>query len=114
MKTIFFRVALLLVSASFPAFAQLGNVWHVPAETRPSGVYAAGMRDPLNPNPSASVTFYQGVSKGGGDNQTGGTLYYRFGGGSWQSAALGFHANETGTSVQIWKSSVSMPSAAGT
>ena len=114
MKTIFFRVALLLVSASFPAFAQLGNVWHVPAETRPSGVYAAGMRDPLNPNPSASVTFYQGVFKGGGDNQTGGTLYYRFGGGSWQNVALNWHANETGTSVQIWKSSVSMPATAGT
>ncbi|MBJ7327438.1 MAG: hypothetical protein JHC52_08840, partial [Chthoniobacterales bacterium] len=72
------------------------------------------MRDALNPNPSASVTFYQGVYKGGGDNQTGGTLYYRFGGGTWQSAALGFHADETGTSVQIWKSSVSMPSTAGT
>jgi hypothetical protein len=114
MKTIFFRVALVLVSASFTAFAQLGNVWHVPAETRPSGVYAAGMRDPLNPNPSASITFYQGVSKGGGDNQTGGTLYYRFGGGSWQNAALGWHANETGTSVQIWKSSVSMPATTGT
>ena len=114
MRTIFFRVALLLLSASFPAFAQLGNVWHVPSETRPSGVYATGMRDPLNPNPSASVTFYQGVSKGGGDNQTGGTLYYRFGGGIWQSTALSWHANETGTSVQIWKSSVSMPATPGT
>jgi glycosidase len=114
MKSLCLKVALLLVSASFPAFAQLGNVWHVPAETRPSGVYATGMRDALNPNPSASVTFYQGVSKGGGDNQTGGTLYYRFGGGSWQHVALNWHANETGTSVQIWKSSVSMPSTAGT
>ena len=115
MKTIFFRVALLLVSASFPAFAQLGNVWHVPAETRPSGVYATEMRDPLNPLiSSASVTFYQGVNKSGGDNQTGGTLHYRLGGETWQSAELVFHADETGTSVQIWKSSVSMPSTAGT
>ena len=114
MKSLCSKVALLLISASFPAFAQLGNVWHVPAETRPSGVYAAGMRDPLNPNPSASVTFYQGVYKGGGDNQTGGTLHYRFGGGTWQSAALGLPANETRTSVQIWKSSVSMPATTGT
>jgi len=114
MKTIFFRVTLLLVSASFPAFAQLGNVWHVPAETRPSGVYVAGMRDPLNPLTSSSVTFYQGVFKGGGDNQTGGTLYYRFGGGSWQNAVLDWHANETGTNVQIWKSTITMPTTAGT
>ena len=115
MKSLCLKVALLLVSASFPAFAQLGNVWHVPAETRPSGVYVAGMRDPLNPlTSSASVTFYQGVFKGLGDNQTGGTLYYRFGGGSWQITPLGYHADENGTSVQIWKSSVSMPATAGT
>ncbi|NBR70093.1 MAG: hypothetical protein EBT69_07965, partial [Verrucomicrobia bacterium] len=117
MKSLCLKVALLLVSASFPAFAQLGNVWHVPAETRSSKVYADGMRDPLNPLTSASVTFYQGVFKGLGDNQTGGTLYYRFGGGSgtWQSTALGFYANETGgTNVQIWKSFVSMPATAGT
>jgi len=73
------------------------------------------MRDPLNPlTSSASVTFYQGVYKGAGDNQTGGTLHYRLGEETWQSAALGFHADETGTSVQIWKSSVSMPTTPGT
>jgi hypothetical protein len=118
MKSLCLKVALLLLSASFPAFAQLGDVWHVPDQTRPSAVYLSSMRDPLNPlTSSASVTFYQGVYKGAGDNQTGGTLYYRFGGGSgiWQSTALGFHANETGgTNVQIWKSSVSMPATAGT
>ena len=119
MKTIFFRVALLLVSASFPAFAQLGNVWHVPAETRPSGVYSAGMRDPLNPPTSASVTFYQGVYKAtsNGHNQTGGTFYYRFNGDAWQNIALGWHANETADAsgfVQIWKSTITMPTTAGT
>ena len=119
MRTIFFRVALLLVSASFPAFAQLGNVWHAPSETRPSGVYSAGMRDPLNPLTSASVTFYQGVYKAtsNGHNQTGGTFYYRFNGDAWQNIALGWHANEAADAsgfVQIWKSSVSMPSTAGT
>ncbi len=113
MKSLCLKVALLLISASFPAFAQLGNVWHVPAETRSSKVYADGMRDPLNPNFSIA-TFYQGVFKGLGDNQTGGTLYYRFGGGSWQITPLGYHADETGTSVQIWKSSVSMPTTPGT
>jgi len=119
MKTIFFRVALLLVSASFPAFAQLGNVWHVPDETRPSRVYPDKMRDPLYRNPNWSVTFYQGVYKAtsGGNNQTGGTFYYRVGGGAWQSTPLVWHADEAGTStgfVQIWKSTVSMPTTVGT
>ena len=119
MKTIFLRVALLLVSASFTAFAQLGNVWHVPAETRPSGVYSAGMRDPLNPLTSASVTFYQGVYKAnsGGNNQTGGTFNYRVGGGAWQITPLVWHADEAGAStgfVQIWKSTIMMPTTAGT
>jgi len=115
MKSLCLKVALLLISASFPAFAQLGDVWHVPDQTRSSGVYSAGMRDPLNPlTSSASVTFYQGVYKGAGDNQTGGILYYRFGGGGWQETTLLYHANETGTNVQIWKSSVSMPATAGT
>ena len=119
MKTIFFRVALVLVSASFPAFAQLGDVWHVPAETRPSGVYSAGMRDPLNPPTSASVTFYQGVYKAtfNGHNQTGGTFYYRYNGDAWQNIALGWHANETADAsgfVQIWKSTITIPTTAGT
>ena len=115
MKSLCLKVALLLISASFPAFAQLGDVWHVPDQTRSSGVYPAGMRDPLNPlTSSASVTFHQGVYKGAGDNQTGGTLYYRFGGGSWQDTTLLYHANETGTNVQIWKSSVPISATAGT
>ena len=119
MKSLCLKVALLLVSASFPAFAQLGNVWHVPAETRPSGVYVAGMRDPLNPlTSSASVTFYQGVYKAnsGGNNQTGGTFNYRVGGGAWQITPLVWHADEAGAStgfVQIWKSTVPMPTTVG-
>jgi hypothetical protein len=115
MKSLCLKVALLLISASFPAFAQLGDVWHVPDQTRSSGVYPAGMRDPLNPlTSSASVTFYQGVYKGAGDNQTGGTLYYRFVGGNWQDTTLLYYANETGTNVQIWKSSVPISATAGT
>jgi len=76
------------------------------------------MRDPLHPGTSASVTFYQGVYKAsGGNNQTGGTFYYRVGGGSWQNVALGWHANEAGDAngfVQIWKGAVTMPATAGT
>jgi hypothetical protein len=77
------------------------------------------MRDPLNPLTSASVTFYQGVYKAnsGGNNQTGGTFNYRVGGGAWQITPLVWHANEAGTStgfVQIWKSTVPMPTTVGT
>jgi Bacterial TSP3 repeat/Fibronectin type III domain len=114
-----FSSLLLLLAASASAQAQLGTVWHVPAETRPSGVYPSGMRDPLNPGTSASVTFYQGVYKAtsGGNNQTGGTFFYRIGSGSWQTNALSWHANEPGDGsgfVQIWKSTVTMPASAGT
>jgi hypothetical protein len=119
MKSLCSKVALLLISASFPAFAQLGNVWHIPAQTRSSGVYSAGMRDPLNPFTSTSVTFYQGVYKAtsNGHNQDGGTFYYRFNGDTWQNIALVWHANEAADAsgfVQIWKSTITMPTTAGT
>jgi len=118
MKHLLHSVLWVLTVGGTAAQAQLGNVWHVPAETRPSGVYPSTMRDPLHPGTSASVTFYQGVYKAsGGNNQTGGTFYYRVGGGSWQNVALGWHANEAGDAngfVQIWKSAVTMPATAGT
>lgn len=119
MKGLCFRVGLFLIVGSFPAFAQLGSVWHVPTETRPSAVYSAGMRDPLNPLTSASVTFYQGVYKAvGGNDQTGGTLFYRFAGGAWQTTALNWHANEaadtSGNFSQFWKGTVTMPATVGT
>ncbi|NDF16435.1 MAG: hypothetical protein EB079_00500, partial [Verrucomicrobia bacterium] len=111
--------AIVWLATLLPAFAQLGNVWHVPAETRTSGIYPAGMRDPLNPLTNASVTFYQGVYKAntGGNNQTGGTFYYRVAGGAWQTSALGWHNNETNNGsgfVQVWKSTVTMPTTVGT
>lgn len=119
MKKAFLPLLWLVWMGAAAAQAQLGNVWHVPAETRSSGVYPSGMRDPLNPGMGISATFYQGVYKAntGGNNQTGGTFYYRVGGGVWQSIPLGWHANETGDSngfVQIWKSTVTMPSTVGT
>jgi len=118
MKTALHVFFVLLLAAGASTQAQLGNVWHVPAETRPSGVYPSTMRDPLYPGTSASVTFYQGVYKAsGGNNQTGGTFYYRVGGGSWQNVALDWHANEAGDAngfVQIWKSTITMPATIGT
>lgn len=105
--------ALLLLPAA--AFAQLGDVWHVPDETR-LGAYPDTMRDPLNPGTDEAVTFYQGNWKGGGGNQTGGTFYYRVDGGSWQTAPVNFHFDEnpgTGGHVQIWKGAATMPEASG-
>ena len=108
---------LILFAAS--AQAQLGSVWHVPGETRPSLAYPSTMRDPLTPLTNASVTFYQGVYKAnsGGNNQTGGTFFYRFGGGAWQNTALNWHTNETGDAngfSQFWKSTVTVPATVGT
>jgi hypothetical protein len=106
------RFAMLLACLAMPALGQLANVWHVPAETR-AGAYPSTMRDPLNPSATVSTTFYQGNWKGGGGNQTGGLMFYRINGGSWQQVAIGFHFDErpgTGDHVQIWKAIVTMPS----
>jgi hypothetical protein len=63
-----------------------------------------------------STTFYQGNWKGGGGNQTGGLMFYRINGGSWQQVAISFHFDEkpgTGDHVQIWKASITIPSTPG-
>ena len=104
----FFAVLFVLAFAG-SSFAQLANVWHIPTNTE-TGIPAT-MRDPLSPAASQSVTFYQGVYKGDGSNQTGGTFYYRIDGGTWQSSALTFHSNSG--SNQFWKTTVSMPANPG-
>ena len=104
----FFAVLFVLAFAG-SSFAQLANVWHIPTNTE-TGIPAT-MRDPLSPAASQSVTFYQGVYKGDGRNQTGGTFYYRIDGGTWQSSALTFHSNSG--SNQFWKTTVSMPANPG-
>ena len=74
------------------------------------------MRDPSFPSASETTTFYQGVWKGDGANQTGGFLVYRVNSGIWQSTALGFHSDVNSGTVdhnQFWKASISMPSNAG-
>ena len=104
---------LFVISGLSPA--QLANVWHIPGVTQ-QGIPST-MREPLNPTAGQSATFYQGMWKGGGSNQTGGWLIYRIGGGAWQSIGLGFHADvNSGTENhnQFWKATFSVPVAPGT
>jgi glycosidase len=102
-----FILVLLLVSS--PAWAQLANVWHIPGSTQ-TGIPST-MRDETNPGANRNITFYQGVWKGDGANQTGGTFSYRIDGGAWQNLTLSLHSNE-GTN-QFWKASVTMPALPG-
>ena len=96
-----------------PLLAQQANIWHIPESTQ-DGI-PGSMRDPATPGASQGVTFYQGVWKGDGGNQTGGRLFYRINGGSWQPVSLGFHSNVgSGQSLnQFWKASLTMPGAVG-
>jgi len=95
---------------------QQANIWHIPAATQ-EGIPAT-MRDPATPGAGQSVTFYQGVWKGDGSNQTGGYLVYRLNGGGWQSVnppSFAWHSNAgSGASLnQFWKASLTMPAAVG-
>ena len=103
----------LLALLPLTAAAQQANIWHLPASTQ-EGIPGT-MRDPATPGASQGVTFYQGVWKGDGANQTGGRLFYRINGGSWQPVSLGFHSNVgSGQSLnQFWKASLTMPGAVG-
>ncbi|MCC5850139.1 MAG: hypothetical protein JJU29_18800 [Verrucomicrobia bacterium] len=100
-----------LLLAWLPAAAQFESIWHTPSDASevPGGIT---MRDPLFPGVETPVTFYQGVWKGEGANQTGGTFYYRVNEGAWQSLALDFHANADGD-LQFWKAEVNMPANVG-
>ena len=77
--------------------ANLGNVWHIPANPEPPGV--AGMRDPVFPaTPAATVTIYTGNQFAGGGNpgnqlQVGSSLFYSpQGGAAWTEVPLAFSA----------------------
>ncbi len=109
------KLRIWLLLGMFPATlafgAGAGNCWHIPSITQ-DGI-PGKMRDGY---PEAAVTntymIYQGVYKGGGDNQTGGTLYYRYrargaAGGAWSSAALGWYSNYGNN--QFWTNSLPMP-----
>jgi hypothetical protein len=73
------------------AGANLGTVWHIPANTEPTGVT---MRNPLTPTASEGVYFYNGVWSGDSDQSGGWLMYRKVGAGSWSSNALGFNNQE--------------------
>ena len=100
-----FAVFVFVLLFAGSAFAQLANVWHIPSATQ-TGIPST-MRDPLSPGAGQDVTFYQGVYKGDGANQTGGTFYYRIGGGAWQSLALSWSADSN--SNQFWAATATLP-----
>ncbi len=103
------RLLLIFSSITGTALAQLANVWHIP-DNLESGIPST-MRAPLTPGANGEVTFYQGVWKGDGANQTGGTFSYRIDGGAWQSVGLAFHSNAG--SNQFWKATLTMPALPG-
>ncbi|MEY2487464.1 MAG: hypothetical protein QOH39_3112 [Verrucomicrobiota bacterium] len=100
-------IALLVAGGS--AWATPANIWHIPDNSGDLG--GTHMRDPWieisnNPASPTTVTIYEGIYKGNGSNQTGGTLFYKGQSQSvWNSVGLGFHTN-TGTN-QYWKASFS-------
>jgi hypothetical protein len=96
--------------AAQSVLAQFEDIWHTPSDAR-AELGGVTMRNPLFPGVSTSATFYQGVNKSEGANQTGGSFYYRVDGGSWQSSAITF-ANNDG-SLQFWSVDLSMPSSVG-
>ncbi|MDA3874606.1 MAG: hypothetical protein PF795_11690, partial [Kiritimatiellae bacterium] len=104
-------LTLFLLLACIPATAQFEHIWHTPSDDSelPGGIT---MRDPLFPGVNSTVTFYQGVWKGEGANQTGGTFSYRVDGGGWQSKALGFHL-DAADDLQFWKAEHILPANVG-
>ncbi len=79
--------------------ANLGNVWHIPANPEPEPPSVSGMRDPVFPaTPVSSVTIYTGNQFAGGGNpgnqlQVGSSLFYSpQGGAAWTEVPLTFSA----------------------
>src|ERR1700736_1542418 len=113
-----FVAAILLVPVA-QSWATLATAWHIPDNSGDLG--GTHMRNPeFEIANNTSITIYSGLQKFnnpvyGTANQTGGTLYYK---GQtqnvWQSVALGFDRNGSGSTAnnQYWKASFT-PSAAG-
>ena len=106
------RIFILVIAlfAWTSASAQFQDIWHTPSDAR-SELSGATMRDPLFPGVSTTATFYQGVNKSGGANQTGGTFFYKINDGAWQSTALGFSTNAG--DLQFWEANLTLPTQVG-
>lgn len=115
---------LSLLSAPL-TFGVTGNAWHIPDDNHDVDADTSGssnfvyMRDPrsdfaLGAGTNTALNFYQAVYKGGGDNETGGTFWYRAvpvsgSPGPWQSVSLNFFSDEYSTSPnfrQIWNATL--------
>lgn len=105
------RLLAILPLLATPLSAAPGNCWHIPAATQ-DGIAGTMRGDYPEAPPSGTVTIHQGVYKGAGDNQTGGTLHYRTrargaAGGAWSGVALAWESNSG--SNQFWKASLPLP-----
>jgi len=91
----------------------LGNAWHVPANTEPPSVY---MRNPPNAFSNNAVYIYNGnqfQGEGNTGNQTGGALYHRLvGAGSWNVTNLSFDSQQGNN--KYWYSVISAGTYAST
>lgn len=90
--------------------AQFQDIWHTPSDAR-SELGGTTMRDPLFPGVNTTATFYQGVNKSDGANQTGGTFYYKIDDGAWQSTGLSFNLNDG--NLQFWEADLNLPGDVG-
>src|SRR5581483_4501791 len=94
-KTLSVLIAVAIVWASAAIVSATTTIcWHIPDNA--TDLNGTHMREPWmeisnNPASPTTVTIYQGVYKGNGANQTGGTLFYKGASqGVWQSVGLGF------------------------
>src|SRR5947207_2060888 len=100
--------ALSLFGSAIQSQAVLANAWHIPDSVADVTVH---MRNPeFEIANTTSITIYSGLQRlnnsYGTANQTGGTLYYKgLSQNVWQSVALGFNSNGSGSTVnnQYWK-----------
>lgn len=98
------------MSFSITLNAQFEHIWHSPSDDSevPGGIT---MRDPVFPGVETTASFYQGLWKGEGANQTGGTFHYRINGGTWQDQPLAFYTDSG--DLQFWQSQLGMPTHVG-
>ena len=102
--------ASILFALTGASWAAPANVWHIPDNLEIDNG-ATHMRDPWiemsnDPAHPTTIKVYQGIYKGNGANQTGGTLFYK--GASqnvWSTTALAFYSNVN--SNQYWKATFS-------